>query len=536
MFRSVEQKNFASIITSHIQKQDAPLFLEGGTGLGKTRAYLASTIQAASSGKKIAIVLPTHQLIDQLLNSTDLEAMRGSVTIADFRPSNIFEERKDYEANKQVAINAQVMFCTMASVIIDQRLGGEYNGVTNRDYILFDEADQLPDMSALQSNFKITVEDLKELGIKPTSADETLKKVLAKSLRTVEPEIKAAAKVILEAIEEPAWYQKGGFDDEGNLVLTHKLAGRLLKNISNRNNVAFTSATLSVNGNFKDFKNTMGIKNISVLSGVIEPEKHGQLSFHVEPYEKESPEWLEATINTVNQSKKPCLVITTSHKFSNRLGECLPNAVVRSGEETTTVASQRVSQDGVLVASGAWAGLDTPIQWQSIVIPQVPFGQPQVVEGEIITQYLDARNTAVRRLRQAIGRGIRNPDSVCSIYFLDDRVTKLPKFVPERFASIWQTSFSEGNRTEVTLSKAERDPSLRKTALKHYGLKCMACNFVPKVAVQLEVHHLEPIAEGVRQTTLKDLAVLCANCHRLAHSINPPIGLVALKDKVVGHD
>ena len=33
----------------------------------------------------------------------------------------------------------------------------------------------------------------------------------------------------------------------------------------------------------------------------------------------------------------------------------------------------------------------------------------------------------------------------------------------------------------------------------------------------LDVHHKHPIAEGVRRTTLNDLTVLCANCHRLAH-------------------
>ena len=43
------------------------------------------------------------------------------------------------------------MICTSASVIIDQRLDGHYNGVTQRDYLLFDEADQLADVAALQS-------------------------------------------------------------------------------------------------------------------------------------------------------------------------------------------------------------------------------------------------------------------------------------------------------------------------------------------------------------------------------------------------
>ncbi len=97
----------------------------------------------------------------------------------------------------------------------------------------------------------------------------------------------------------------------------------------------------------------------------------------------------------------------------------------------------------------------------------------------------------------------------------DDRVLKLSGFVPQRFATAW----TEGNRTDVVISKAERDPALRKSALKKYGEKCMHtdCDSVIKHVSQLDVHHLNPIAEGVRKTTLNDVAVLCANCHRLAH-------------------
>ena len=102
------------------------------------------------------------------------------------------------------------------------------------------------------------------------------------------------------------------------------------------------------------------------------------------------------------------------------------------------------------------------------------------------------------------------------MFILDGRVTKLSVFVPERFENAWDSAV-EGERVEVVRSKAERDPALRKAALNHYGIKCARCSFVPTVMSQLDVHHKHPIVEGVRRTTLDDLAVLCANCHRLAH-------------------
>jgi len=525
MFRSTEQAQFASIVATHLAGSDTPLLLEGGVGIGKTRAYLSALIQ---SEKNVAVVLPTHPLIDQLLASTDLAAAREMVTVAAFRPARMFARRTDYDANKREAMQTRVMLCTAASVIIDQRLGGEYNGATTRAYILFDEADQLPDMAALQSDFTITATDLSDLGIRLTTAAETLSAILAKPPRIVEPEIRAAARIILDAIEAPAWYQSAGISDDGDIMLTHKLPGRLLKKISNRGNVAFISATLTVGGRFKEFQNSMGIETLSLLSSVIEPARHGALDFHLIPMEIDTPEWIDAIVKAANDAPKPALVATTSHELSMLLGERLPSAVVRASDETAAQAAVKVDGSGVLIAAGAWAGLDTPLRWRAIIVPRVPFGQPVVIDGDVTTSYLDARNTAVRRLRQVIGRGLRTPDAVCSVYVLDARVEKLSGFIPERFSSAWvDRTYLEGAKKDIVLSKAERHPLIRKAALKHYGRKCMnpACGFVPKVDSQLDVHHLNPIAEGQRRTRIEDVVVLCANCHRLAHATVPPTRL-----------
>jgi len=524
MFRSAEQDHFYRLLASHIRSPDAPLLLEGGTGIGKTRACLAALLQ---SGRRVAVVLPTHQLIDQMLMSDDLAFTRGTAAVAAFRPAGIFDQRREYEANKREAVDAQLMFCTAASVIIDQRLAGEYNGAIKRDYLLFDEADQLPDMAALQSDFSITQAELLESGISATKLPDALEAILAKPPRAVKAETRAAARIILDAYQQPAWYQSAGINDDGDILLTHKLPGRLLKKISNMANVAFVSATLTVGGRFSDFQNAMGITHISRLSGVVEPEHHGALTFHMCPMVVDTPEWLDMIVQLANEAPAPVLIATPSHNLSVMLGENLPQAVVRSGDETAAQAAGRVNAGGMLIAAGAWAGLDTPLRWRSIIVPRVPFGQPVVIDGETTTRYFDARNTAVRRLRQVIGRGLRSPDAVCSVYLLDARASKLNGFVPERFAAAWlaRKTYLEGERKELTLSRAERDPAVRRAALNHYGRKCMACDFVPRADAQLDVHHLDPIAEGQRRTALADLVVLCANCHRLAHATRPPLSL-----------
>lgn len=57
-------------------------------------------------------------------------------------------------------------------------------------------------------------------------------------------------------------------------------------------------------------------------------------------------------------------------------------------------------------------------------------------------------------------------------------------------------------------------------------LRCDNCEYDPKMIFQVEVkyhrslldvHHTDPISEGVRYTTENDFKLLCPNCHRLEH-------------------
>ena len=86
---------------------------------------------------------------------------------------------------------------------------------------------------------------------------------------------------------------------------------------------------------------------------------------------------------------------------------------------------------------------------------------------------------------------------------------------PERFRQSWL----EGRAISVTQTVSERDPRLRKDALKFYGSNCAACQFVPLVLRQVEVHHKNPLADrGPGVTKMEDVCVLCRNCHGLAHT------------------
>lgn len=88
--------------------------------------------------------------------------------------------------------------------------------------------------------------------------------------------------------------------------------------------------------------------------------------------------------------------------------------------------------------------------------------------------------------------------------------------------------FAEGRVVTETHLRRERDPRLKKRLLaqrrKAGGLRCDICACTPagnspqlREAIY-EAHHILPLAAGQERTTrLKDVALLCANCHRMVH-------------------
>ena len=265
--------------------------------------------------------------------------------------------------------------------------------------------------------------------------------------------------MILEAIDEPAWYHRAGVTDDGGIMLFHKLPGRLLKRIANHNEVAFVSATLTVGDRFDDFKRALGIQKQSDLSSIIEPQRHGQLTFVVAEAEVDTPEWLGLTQATIKQAAGTgtVLVVTPSHALAEALGKLVDGATVRGSTETATEAAARMGDSRVLIAAGAWAGLDTPTPWKSIVVPRVPYERPVVLDGEVESSFLDTRNTAVRRLRQVIGRGLRTPDASCTITFWTSAIATWRPSSP--------SASRRNGRAESSLrANAARSPSPRSNA------------------------------------------------------------------------
>lgn len=86
-------------------------------------------------------------------------------------------------------------------------------------------------------------------------------------------------------------------------------------------------------------------------------------------------------------------------------------------------------------------------------------------------------------------------------------------------------AFEEGQRSIAEINMVVRNPALVAAAKARYGFRCQVCDFNFEERYGnlgkgfIEVHHLLPISarKGQRTSTIDDVGVVCANCHRMLH-------------------
>ena len=100
-----------------------------------------------------------------------------------------------------------------------------------------------------------------------------------------------------------------------------------------------------------------------------------------------------------------------------------------------------------------------------------------------------------------------------------------------------QRSFENEKKRIKWTKGVERNSKARKMALHEYGLKCECCGISHDDNVRaavFEVHHKVPYAANfeTRCLDISDLAVLCANCHRMIHKMPNVADISALKSYI----
>lgn len=113
-------------------------------------------------------------------------------------------------------------------------------------------------------------------------------------------------------------------------------------------------------------------------------------------------------------------------------------------------------------------------------------------------------------------------------YFVNDRIESLKvtsELLTEIESSDDNLTFAEGKLRLVAHYARERNTQIiklkKQRAIENNTLHCEVCgfSFLKKYNVEfIECHHRTPISEtGETETRLEDLALVCANCHRMLH-------------------
>jgi hypothetical protein len=176
-----------------------------------------------------------------------------------------------------------------------------------------------------------------------------------------------------------------------------------------------------------------------------------------------------------------------------------------------------------------------------------------VISGILIEEVSSQRDLA-KSLRQAFHIRLfpEESDSANSkligkqISFPKPGTSAIPGYVrvadsdasPSLDVDIHTVAATEGRRRLVLHLQRERNQTVvRNKKRQAASLDCEVCGFSFSRAYgsaasdYCEVHHLLPLSdvEDSTQTRIGDLAILCANCHRVVHLHNPPYTLTEVR-------
>jgi hypothetical protein len=102
-------------------------------------------------------------------------------------------------------------------------------------------------------------------------------------------------------------------------------------------------------------------------------------------------------------------------------------------------------------------------------------------------------------------------------------------------------SFEEGERRLREISVVARNREAAAAAKAHYGFRCIACDFsfedqYGSLGIGfIECHHIDPLSgrDGRNTvTSIKNLTVLCSDCHRMIHRKKPALTIAELKQLI----
>ncbi len=256
--------------------------------------------------------------------------------------------------------------------------------------------------------------------------------------------------VFREKEEQVYWLERSDAVYNGNIVIKSQplsISEIMLQEVNGYYESAlYTSATLSVNGDFSYFVDCLGIERYQslLLDSPFDYKNNVLLYTDRTAIQPDSVEYArhiaEVSANIINIVQGNCLILFTSYRLLKEVFEILasliPYRIYRQGDyPVTEVLSRYIEDDGsVLMGTNSfWQGIDLPGDiLRGVIITRLPFSVPdyppfQARSEKVISLgknpfYSIQIPDAVIRFKQGFGRLIRRSTDHGIIAVLDSRL------------------------------------------------------------------------------------------------------------------
>ena len=230
----------------------------------------------------------------------------------------------------------------------------------------------------------------------------------------------------------------------------------------------FTSATLTVNGEFNHFRRALGISKDAeqcVADSPFDYMKNAMLFAPPNMPQPNSPQYSSAVLDLalpiIKASRGRCFMLFTSHRALNEAADYFedrldyPIYVQGKGSKTELLQNFRDAGNGVLLGTSSfWEGVDVRGEALScVIIDKLPFGSPgdPVTKARIQALERSGRNPfmdyqipqAITQLKQGVGRLIRDETDRGVLVLCDPRLTE------KAYGSLFLNSLPRMHRTRL---------------------------------------------------------------------------------------
>lgn len=478
----------ASLRWENKEDFSSPVILPGYTHLVLDEAHHIESEATSLFSDKVSLEAIYTELDSASFKRAELggKSLVEYLSVVDKSKNRFFSSSFD-SVQKKIRTDARVYFTSLKgafsrystekSVLLDENFYSSFRSLLSNGEVLCDEIKNI----AIDIKEYIKGDDEKYI----TSIERIYK--IADSLYYLSDTLKSFIR--FNEFSSLISYTNLLDDGEWEIVLSPLETGPMIKKrlLDNLSSYLFSSATLSIGGNFNYFKSRMGLEGVNdVEEGIyFSPFNYEKNLMYLIPQDGRSfvnrdPEYINYSASLISKailsSSGGALILFTSFDMMRKVYKIVKDEIGDKSElliqDNRTSRSHLLTEfknnrdSSLFATSSFWEGIDAPGDTlRLLVITKLPFDVPTDPINKARSDYINKTSekgsflsltlpNAMIKMKQGVGRVIRQEDDRGVVLILDGRITK--KFYSRLlFASIPPGYFPEDTMCENIPEKIE---------------------------------------------------------------------------------